>query len=215
MSTKRTSTSTKAYQKGFFEIQDANSQKVAEWIAPEKGNVIFDVCAGAGGKTLHLATLLQNTGQVFAMDANPKKLEALQERSKRNGLHNIIIPEEIDKAFKVQWHKQVNTVLIDSPCSGLGVLRRHPEHKWTMHPERIKALNEVQQHLLQTHSYWVKPEGHLLYATCSILPSENENQIDQFLQSNTGQKFKLTKAETMLTHTTGNDGFFIAKLQRQ
>lgn len=208
-------TSTKAYQKGFFEIQDANSQKVAEWIAPEKGHVIFDVCAGAGGKTLHLATQLQNTGQVFAMDANPKKLEVLQERAMRNGLENIVVPQEIDNAFQAQWQKQVDAVLIDSPCSGLGVLRRHPEHKWIMHPQRIKALNEVQEHLLQTHSNWVKPKGHLCYATCSILPSENEHQIDRFLQSNTGQQFKLIKAETMLTHTTGNDGFFIAKMQRQ
>ena len=144
------------FLKGFFEIQDANSQRVARWIDPKPGNLILDSCAGGGGKSLHLAALMKNKGKIFALDPNPNKLEQLYKIALRNGVSNIQILTTGNKEFYLRYKEEIDAVLIDAPCSGLGVIRRNPAIKWHMNPKKIIELEEFQtsglpmQFLVQT-----------------------------------------------------------------
>ena len=180
---------TDAFQKGMFEVQDASSQLVAQYLDVAPGMRVADTCAGAGGKSLHLAALMQNKGQVISMDIYENKLKELKRRAKRNGAHNIETRWiENNKVIK-KLHNKVDRVLIDAPCSGLGVLRRNPDAKWKLQPEFLSEIKATQQQILQDYSKMVKPGGKLVYATCSILPSENQEQVKQFLTSEAGKDF--------------------------
>lgn len=202
------------YREGRFEIQDANSQRVAHWVKPKAEDLIIDACAGSGGKSLHLAALMENKGKIIAFD-NAKKLELLKKRAARNGVTIIeTIPIDI-KHTKQLAEGSATAVLIDAPCSGLGVLRRNPAAKWHMNPKKIEALLKLQEEILQKNALLVKKGGLLVYATCSIFPDENQYQITRFLDSEKGQCFELEKAQTFLTHQTQFDGFYIAKLKRK
>lgn len=206
---------TEAFKDGWFEVQDASSQLVAPFLAAQPGMRVVDCCAGAGGKTLHLASLMENKGQIIAMDIYESKLKKLKIRARRNGAHNIEPrPIESSKAIKKLYGK-ADRVLIDAPCSGLGVLRRNPDDKWKLNLGFIETIKKTQQEILQQYSKMVKPEGQLVYATCSILPSENKEQIDAFLASEAGQTFSFVKDKSILAHQTGFDGFYMALLQRQ
>ncbi|MDA7797632.1 RsmB/NOP family class I SAM-dependent RNA methyltransferase [Flavobacteriaceae bacterium] len=202
------------FLKGFFEIQDANSQRVAHWIAPEPGDLIVDSCAGGGGKSLHLAALMKNKGKIFALDLHEKKLEQLQKRALRNGVSNIQTSSAENTPFYIQQQGKADAVLIDAPCSGLGVIRRNPAAKWHMNPDKIQELENLQQELLQKNAPLVKKGGKLIYATCSIFPNENQNQIKHFLKTEIGSEFQLDKEETFLSHLTNFDGFYIARLKK-
>ncbi len=207
--------STKAFKDGWFEVQDASSQKVAEILDPKPGMRVVDACAGAGGKSLHLAALMENKGQVIALDIYENKLTELKRRARRNGAHNIetrligstkVIKKLIDKADKV---------LIDAPCTGLGVLRRNPDTKWKLSAEFLESIQKTQQEILESYSRMVKPGGQLLYATCSILPSENENQVAKFLSAEAGEAFTLVSEEKVSPAKSGFDGFYMALLQKK
>ena len=205
---------TEAFKKGFFEVQDGSSQLVAPYLEVEPGMRVVDACAGAGGKSLHIASLMENKGQIIAMDIYESKLKKLKIRAKRNGVHNIetrVI--ESTKAYKKLLQK-ADRVLIDAPCSGLGVLKRNPDAKWKLEPEFIENIKQVQQEVLQNYSRMVKPGGKLVYATCSVLPSENRQQVDFFLNSELGRDFQLVKDQSILAHQSGFDGFYMAQLQR-
>lgn len=205
---------TEAFKKGFFEVQDGSSQLVAPYLEVEPGMRVVDACAGAGGKSLHIASLMENKGQIIAMDIYESKLKKLKIRAKRNGVHNIetrVI--ESTKAYKKLLQK-ADRVLIDAPCSGLGVLKRNPDAKWKLEPEFIENIKQVQQEVLQNYSKMVKPGGKLVYATCSVLPSENRQQVDFFLNSELGTDFQLVKDQSILAHQSGFDGFYMAQLQR-
>ena len=207
--------STEAFKKGFFEVQDASSQLVAEFLNVKPGMRVVDTCAGAGGKTLHIASLMENKGQIIAMDIYDNKLKELKRRAKRNGAHNIenrVI--ESTKAIKKLYDK-ADRVLIDAPCSGLGVLRRNPDAKWKLQPEFIEKIKKTQQEILQQYSRMVKAGGQLVYATCSVLPSENQEQVKTFLKSEAGANFTLVKDNKVLTHKSGFDGFYMALLERK
>ena len=206
---------TEAFKNGWFEVQDASSQKVAQMLDPKPGMRIVDACAGAGGKSLHIASLMENKGQVIAMDIYENKLNELKRRARRNGIHNIetrvidstkVIKKLIGKADKV---------LIDAPCSGLGVLRRNPDAKWKLQPEFLETIKQTQSEILDSYSRIVKDGGQLVYATCSILPSENEQQVKAFLKREAGSEFTLTKDEKILPSKSGFDGFYIALLQKK
>lgn len=204
---------TETFKKGWFEVQDASSQMVAEMLNPIPGIRVVDTCAGAGGKTLHLASLMQNKGQIIALDIYKKKLIELKRRAKRAKAFNVETRHiENNKVIK-KLHKSADAVLIDAPCSGLGVLRRNPDSKWKLTPEFVHKIQNTQQEILQDYSKILKPNGVLVYATCSILPSENTKQIQKFLNSDAGQYFKLIKEQSIFTHQTGQDGFYMAKLQ--
>ncbi|MEY2692883.1 MAG: hypothetical protein RIT03_1274 [Bacteroidota bacterium] len=206
---------TDAFKDGFFEVQDASSQLVAAFLDVAPGMRVVDTCAGAGGKTLHMASLMENKGQLIAMDLYESKLKQLKLRAKRNGAFNIeyrII--ESTKVIK-KLHEKADRVLIDAPCSGLGVLKRNPDAKWKLQPEFIENIKKVQAEVLENYSKIVKPGGKLVYATCSILPSENENQIKNFLKTEIGKEFTFVKDVKILASESGFDGFYMAKLERK
>lgn len=205
---------TEVFKKGAFEVQDASSQLVAEFLDVKPGMKVVDTCAGAGGKTLHIAALMQNKGQIVAMDIYESKLKKLKIRAKRNGVHNIDL-KVLDSTKPIKkLYEKADRVLIDAPCSGLGVLRRNPDSKWKLKPEFIEDIKKVQEEVLQKYASMVKPGGKLVYATCSILPSENEKQIEIFLKSESGQKFKLVRDQSILAHKSGYDGFYMALLEK-
>ena len=204
---------TDAFKSGLFEVQDASSQLVAEFLDVKPGMRVIDTCAGAGGKTLHLAALMENKGSIIAMDIYAGKLKELSRRAKRAGAHNITPrPIESSKTIKKQYNS-ADRVLIDAPCSGLGVLKRNPDAKWKLQPEFINNIRKTQQEILQNYSKLVKKGGKLVYATCSIFPSENENQVATFLESN--KDYILIRDKTVLPSESGFDGFYMALLERK
>ncbi len=206
---------TDAFKQGFFEVQDASSQLVARFLDVQPGMRVVDTCAGAGGKTLHIASLMENKGQLIAMDLYESKLKQLKLRAKRNGAFNIeyrII--DTTKVIK-KLHEKADRVLIDAPCSGLGVLKRNPDAKWKLQPEFIDNIRKVQAEVLESYSKIVKPGGKLVYATCSILPSENQEQIQKFLTTEIGKSFTFTKDVKILASESGFDGFYMALLERK
>ena len=206
---------TEVFQKGYFEVQDASSQLVAEYLNVEPGMKVIDTCAGAGGKTLHIASLMKNKGQIIAMDIYESKLRKLKVRARRNKVHNIDT-RVIDSTKPIKkLYGKADRVLIDAPCSGLGVLRRNPDSKWKLQPEFIENIKEIQQDILQQYSKMVKPGGKLVYATCSILPSENQQQVDKFLTSEAGKEFVFVKDNKVFSHTSGFDGFYMALLEKK
>ena len=205
---------TEVFKKGYFEVQDASSQLVAEYLDVAPGMKVIDTCAGAGGKTLHLASFMKNKGQINAMDIYESKLKKLKIRARRNKVHNIDT-RVIDSTKPIKkLYNKADRVLIDAPCSGIGVLRRNPDSKWKLQPEFLDNIKKVQQNILQKYSKMVKSGGKLVYATCSVLPSENENQITEFLASESGKYFKLIKDNNVFAHTSGFDGFYMALLEK-
>lgn len=206
---------TQAFKDGLFEVQDASSQLVAYYLDVEPGMRVVDTCAGAGGKTLHLASLMKNKGQLIAMDIYESKLKQLKTRAKRNGVHNVEF-RVIDSTKVIKkLHEKADRVLIDAPCSGLGVLKRNPDSKWKLKPEFVENIKKTQAEVLENYSKIVKPGGKLVYATCSVLPSENQEQIKHFLNSESGKNFTFVKDQKVLAHESGFDGFYMALLERK
>ncbi|MFN3757417.1 MAG: RsmB/NOP family class I SAM-dependent RNA methyltransferase [Flavobacterium sp.] len=206
---------TEAFKEGLFEVQDASSQLVAPFLEVEPGMRVVDACAGAGGKTLHLANIMENKGQLIAMDLYESKLKQLKIRAKRNGVFNIE-PRVIDSTKVIKkLYEKADRVLIDAPCSGLGVLKRNPDAKWKLQPEFIENIKKVQAEVLENYSKMVKPGGKLVYATCSVLPSENKEQVNHFLTTETGKNFTFVKEQQIMASETGFDGFYMALLERK
>lgn len=206
---------TQAFKDGLFEVQDASSQLVAYYLDVKPGMRVVDTCAGAGGKTLHLASLMQNKGQLIAMDIYESKLKQLKTRAKRNGVHNAEF-RVIDSTKVIKkLHEKADRVLIDAPCSGLGVLKRNPDSKWKLQPEFIDNIKKIQAEILESYSKIVKPGGKLVYATCSVLPSENQEQIKHFLTTEIGKNFTFVKDQKVLASESGFDGFYMALLERK
>lgn len=200
-----------SFKNGLYEIQDAASQKIAPFLQAEPGQLIIDACAGAGGKALHLAALMQDKGKIIAMDLEAWKLEELKKRASRGGIkciHSEVIKN--NKAIKF-WEEKADCVLLDAPCSGLGVLRRHPSTKWKLQLSDYNAIREVQANILDRYCGMVKPNGKLLYATCSMMPGENEDQVKAFLLNH--KEFELE--DTIRTWPSeGWDGFFMARMKK-
>ncbi len=205
---------TKSFKDGFFEVQDASSQLVSEFLEVKPGQRVVDTCAGAGGKTLHLAALMQNKGQLIALDIYENKLKELKRRARRNGAHNIE-PRTIDSTKVIKkLYNSADRILIDAPCTGLGVLRRNPDAKWKLQPEFLEKITKTQQEILRSYSKMVKPGGKMVYATCSILPQENIDQVTSFLASEEGMGFKLEKEKKIYASKSGFDGFYMALLNK-
>ena len=203
---------TDAFKKGYFEMQDASSQLVARYMNIKPGMRVIDACAGAGGKSLHLASLMENKGQLIALDIYQGKLNDLKKRAKRNSVHNIdtrLI--ESTKTIK-KLKGSADRVLIDAPCSGLGVLKRNPDSKWKLQPEFIENIKKTQAEILDKYSQMLKTGGQMVYATCSILPSENEEQVQKFLANH--PEFKFISENKVSPAKSGYDGFYMALLER-
>jgi 16S rRNA (cytosine967-C5)-methyltransferase len=205
---------TDAFQRGLFEVQDASSQLVASFTDVSPGMQVIDACAGAGGKSLHLAALMENKGQLTALDIYPHKLHELKRRARRSGAHNITTRHIKSTKVIKKLHGRADRVLIDAPCTGLGVLRRNPDAKWKIDADFLERVKKTQEHIIHTYATMVKPGGKLVYATCSILKEENQNQVENFLQSEIGKQFTLEKEQFVSPAKSGFDGFYMARLVR-
>jgi 16S rRNA (cytosine967-C5)-methyltransferase len=219
------------YLDGTIEVQDEGSQLLGYLLAPKRGEMVADFCAGAGGKTLLLGALMRSTGRLYAFDVSDKRLARLKDRVARAGLsnvHPVTIANENDLRVK-RLAGKLDRVLVDAPCSGLGTLRRNPDLKWRQTPEGVAELARKQHDILKGAARLVKPGGRLVYATCSILPEENEAIVADFLAAHAD--FRQVSAQEILAkqgialecgetlrlapHTHGTDGFFAAVLERQ
>ncbi len=206
--------STLAFKKGDFEMQDGGSQAIAALLQPQPNLQIVDACAGSGGKSLHLAALMQNKGKILSMDIHDWKLEDLKQRATRAGA-SIIETKLIDSVKVIQrLENNFDRVLIDAPCSGLGVLRRNPDTKWKLSLQQINTVIELQKDILSRYSSMCKPGGLMVYATCSILKSENEEQIQWFLKSAAGKNWVLLSETRIWPHKHNFDGFYAAVLEK-
>lgn len=219
------------FTEGKIEVQDEGSQLLAFLVAPKRGMMVADFCAGAGGKTLAMGALMRNTGRLYAFDVSEKRLHNLGQRLKRSGLSNLqaqLIGSETDPKLK-RLNGKFDRVLVDAPCSGLGTLRRNPDLKWRQTPEDVAELNIKQGNILARAAKLTKVGGRLIYATCSLLRDENENIAEQFLASH--PDFKLLNAAEILSqqqialdtgpylkllpHLHHTDGFFAAVFEKQ
>jgi 16S rRNA (cytosine967-C5)-methyltransferase len=223
------------YQNGRIEVQDEGSQLIARLVAPRRGEMVVDFCAGAGGKTLALGSLMRSTGRIYAFDIHARRLAGLGPRLKRSGLSNVhpaAIATENDLRVK-RLAGKIDRVLVDAPCSGSGTLRRNPDLKWRFDEKELARVNDVQQKVLRAASRLVKPGGRLVYATCSLLAEENQQVVERFV-ADQPQFVPLPVADilrpqgisvpglqdtapffVMLPHLHATDGFFAAVLQRR
>lgn len=218
----------KAFQKGYFQVQDESSMLVGHIAKPKKDWIIMDVCAAPGGKTTHVATMMENTGLVYSRDISEKKLNKIKENCNRLGLTNVKI-EQFD-ATKLDESKKecADLVLADVPCSGLGIIRKKPDIKYNISEEGIRSLITIQRQIMQVSSQYVKKGGYFIYSTCTINKKENNENVAWFLENN--QEFELVDLEDELTNIENatndlgvqllpingqSDGFYIAKLKRK
>lgn len=216
---------------GKIEVQDEGSQLLAMLVAPRRGEMVADFCAGAGGKTLALGALMRNTGRLYAFDVSEKRLSNLSQRLKRSGLSNLhsqLISSEQDPRLK-RLHSKFDRVLVDAPCSGLGTLRRNPDLKWRQTEQDILELTAKQTAILERAARLVKAGGRLVYATCSLIEEENERIAAGFLESH--PEFVLLPAREVLAqqqvpldtgdylrlfpHLHQTDGFFAAVFEKK
>jgi 16S rRNA (cytosine967-C5)-methyltransferase len=200
------------FKDGLFEMQDAGSQLIAPFLRIEPGMRVIDACAGTGGKTLHLAALLKNKGRLIAMDNEVWKLDELRKRARRAGVSNVEAKViESSKTIKRQ-ENSAERLLLDVPCSGLGVLKRNPDAKWKLSAEYIEEVKMLQKKILNDYSVMLKKGGLMVYSTCSILASENEGQVQEFLNTHPDQ-FKLLE-EKRIWPSEGFDGFYMAAIKK-
>lgn len=204
-----------AYKNGLFEVQDISSQLVAPMLEAQPGMTVIDGCAGAGGKTLHICALMNNKGKILAVDVNQAKIDELDRRAVRAGCDIVYasLPDKFKKFVLTQSVPFADRILLDVPCSGLGVLRRKPDAKWSMSVDGIEALKRTQAQILDEYSLYLKPRGILVYSTCSVLPSENEKQIESFIKRNKGA-FDLIEEKSISPADSEFDGFYMAKMRR-
>lgn len=218
------------FTEGKIEVQDEGSQLLSYLVAPKRGQMVADFCAGAGGKSLAIGALMKNTGRIYAFDVSEKRLHNLGQRLKRSGLSNLhaqVISSESDPKLK-RLNGKFDRVLVDAPCSGLGTLRRNPDLKWRQTEQDVQELNAKQTSILARAAKLTKAGGRLIYATCSLLRDENEAIAEAFLQAH--PDFKLIPANEILAqqnialdtgeylkllpHLHGTDGFFAAVFEK-
>lgn len=219
------------FTEGRVEVQDEGSQLLSHLLAPKRGDMVADFCAGAGGKSLAIGALMRNTGRIYAFDVSEKRLHNLGQRLKRSGLSNLhsqVISGEQDPKLK-RLNGKFDRVLVDAPCSGLGTLRRNPDLKWRQMPQDIEEMSVKQASILARAAKLVKPGGRLVYATCSLLREENEQIAEGFLASHADfrqvnasevlaqQQITLDTGDylKLLPHLHQTDGFFAAVFERQ
>jgi 16S rRNA (cytosine967-C5)-methyltransferase len=216
----------RAFKAGLFEVQDEGSQLIALSCEARPGQLVIDACAGAGGKTLALASEMANKGRLVAADRDGRRLDELRPRARRAGVHNWearSVPESSDARI-ADLREQADVVLVDAPCSGLGALRRNPDARWRLDPAEVDSFPPRQREILERYARLVKPGGRLVYATCSINRAENEDVRTGFLAAHPEFKPAQVLPESaglgagaevqLLPHRHGTDGFYIAALER-
>jgi 16S rRNA (cytosine967-C5)-methyltransferase len=215
-----------SFKDGWFEMQDEGSQIVSWMCGVKPGEFILDACAGAGGKTLHLAEMMQNEGELIAIDVDEKRLFELQTRAARAGLNNIKVCVK-DRLNPEEYHCKADMVLVDAPCSGSGTIRRNPSLKWTLTESLVEHYAKQQKEILAYNSAFVKPEGRLVYATCSLFRQENEEIVAAFLKESTEFIMETLNDSLsrlgiegnagtikLLPHMHGTDGFYVTVMKK-
>ncbi len=198
------------YKNGLFTVQNRSSQLATLALEPKPGMFVIDMCAAPGGKTTHIAELMDNRGEIRAFDIHKHKIGLINAAAERLGI-DIITAEALDASVPVSdYIGKADRVLLDAPCSGLGVIHSKPDIRWTRREGDIEELVKIQRGLLETAAKYVKSGGIMVYSTCTILKAENERQIERFLEKHSD--FKLVSQKTLLTHETEGSGFYIAKL---
>ena len=215
------------YKEGWWTIQDASAQLVTHLLDPQPKEVIIDACAAPGGKTTHIAELMGDEGTVWASDKYKSRINKIEQNARRLDL-SMIRTLIGDSREYPQFRQMADRVLLDVPCSGLGTLHKRPDIRWQQNPDKIAELTQLQLELLEAGSKWVKPDGYLVYSTCTINPAENVAIASKFLEQN--PDWQIVKPEEsspassfvsesgwieVLPHKHDMDGFFMVKLQRK
>jgi 16S rRNA (cytosine967-C5)-methyltransferase len=215
-----------AFERGWFEVQDAGSQIAAAVAGEIRGRQVLDFCAGGGGKTLALAAAMGNTGQLYAYDADARRLADTVRRSQRAGVRNLQVRSPIDPRPLEGLGGRMDLVFVDAPCTGSGTWRRHPDAKWRLTPQQLERRIAEQDTVLAAAAPFVKPGGRLIYVTCSLLAEENEDRVAAFVAAHPDfavEPIALSGAEHWRTaagflrltpRTASTDGFFVAALVR-
>jgi 16S rRNA (cytosine967-C5)-methyltransferase len=218
------------YLSGAVEVQDEGSQLLGFLLAPRRREMVVDFCAGAGGKTLLLGALMRSEGRLYAFDIAPPRIQRLRRRVARAGLSNVqaeVVTSERDARFK-RLAGKIDRVLVDAPCTGFGTLRRNPDLKWRQTPADLATLRDKQARILESAVRLLKPGGRLVYATCSILPQENDAIVDAFLRQHPDMaeldceqlllrhdiRIDCGARLRLLPHRHGTDGFFAAAFEK-
>lgn len=201
-----------SFRKGYYQVQDISSMQVAEWADVRAGDYIIDVCAAPGGKAIHLAELLRGTGHVEARDLTDYKVSLIQDNINRSGLSNIETVRMDARCLDEASVGRADIVVADLPCSGLGVLGKKPDLKYKMTLEKQKELIRLQREILSVVKEYVRPNGRLIYSTCTIHRGENEDNAAWFTREN--QEFCLVRHKQIIPGTDGGDGFYIAVFKR-
>ncbi|MBO8127686.1 MAG: 16S rRNA (cytosine(967)-C(5))-methyltransferase RsmB [Peptococcaceae bacterium] len=220
-----------SFQEGLFMNQDESSMLVAHAAAPQPGDRVLDTCSAPGGKTTHLAQLMADQGEIVALDVHPHKLALVLENCRRLGIRSVDLSLRDARDLPGRFTEWADCVLVDAPCSGLGVLRRRPDARWRKEPGQIPGLVRLQEEILNAAAKCVRPGGVLIYSTCTITREENQQQVEHFLAAHSdfaledlGPFLPAGLAEPrelargyiqMLPHRHGTDGFFIARLRRK
>lgn len=217
------------FRQGFFEVQDEGSQLLSMLVDPKPTSKVVDACAGGGGKSLALAALMKNRGTIFALDTNSFRLEGLRKRIRRSGVDTIRVRKIEAGEVPSDLAGSADNVLVDAPCSGLGTIRRNPGMKWTVTPASVAELHDKQSEILDHYARFVKVNGRLAYSTCTMMRSENEGVVENFLTDH--REFELMEPASILRryglealspekyfrlkpHVHGTDGFFAAVMRR-
>lgn len=203
---------TEAYRMGLFTPQDESSMLVAEKLDPQHGDVVMDMCAAPGGKTMAIAERMNNTGKIIASDIYRRKLDLIDREAKRLGVTNVETRSWDATREESSMFQKADRVLVDAPCTGLGVVRRKPEIKYKEHTDEMDLLPKKQLAILTASASYVKPGGTLVYSTCTINPNENEKVTDAFVKRN--PSFKKVERTLLLPNVNGTDGFFICVMKK-
>lgn len=202
-----------AYREGLYTLQNSSSMAAVTALSPMPGEKVLDLCAAPGGKTTMMAEIMENRGRILALDIYPHKTALIEKAAKRLGI-TMIETKVWDAGEKIpEWEGRADRVLADVPCSGIGVIHKKPDIKWRRTPEDITVLCGIQKRILETAACYVRPEGILVYSTCTILQEENQMQIAAFLKKH--PDFTLESEQLLQTYQTGGSGFYIAKLCRK
>lgn len=201
------------FEKGWFEVQDAGSQWAAAFAGEIAHKQVLDFCAGGGGKTLALAAMMANTGQLYAYDADARRLTDTVRRSQRAGVRNLQVRSPIRPGALDGLDGRMDLVFVDAPCTGSGSWRRHPDTKWRLTPEQLARRMADQDQVLDAAAPFVKPGGRLVYVTCSVFAEENEDRVAAFLARTPGFA-PVGERARVSPRTAGTDGFFVAVLAR-
>lgn len=204
------------FKAGYFTIQDESSMMIAGIVDPKPHERVLDLCAAPGGKTTHLATIMDNQGQVMACDISEYKLPLIEENKARLQLSNISVCQNDASLFNPDFENAFDKVLVDAPCSGLGIIRRKPDIKYLKSMEDIQALTDIQDQILEQASKYVKPGGKLIYSTCTIEPKENQERIKKFLLTHDFEIVQIGENDNLQLYPNVDetDGFFCCKLRK-